>query len=269
MTGNPVWDIFCGVELYPTAGPCISLKVLIVCRFGLMLWNLVVLVAAKANYEISGGQIHWPVVVLAVIQTVYLAKSFYWEDGYMQSFDITFEHLGFYTGWGCIAILPTLYPLTSIYFVEHCPLTTFDPLTSVISLTFGLGLIGATYWADYQRQVVRATDGQTTIWGVKPTLIRAKVLDDVTGVERNSVLLVSGFWAVGRHFNYTTEILIFLAIGFPALATSLVPYLTFIFVFTVLSHRATRDDRKCAKKYGKYWDEYCKRVPYLLVPGVF
>src|SRR5699024_3556161 len=102
----------------------------------------------------------------------------------------------------------------------------------------------------------------------KPTLIRAKYIDQA-GQERRSVLLASGFWAIGRHFNYSTEILIYLALGLPALATSLLPYLTFLFVLGVLSHRATRDDWKCAQKYGKYWDEYCAKVPYLLVPGVF
>lgn len=224
--------------------------------------------AAKANYELSGNTVHWPVVAITFIQTVYLAKNFYWEDGYMQSFDITFEHLGFYTGWGCIVVLPTLYPLTSLYFVEHCPLTSFDFLTSVLSVILGLGLVAATYWADRQRQVVRATDGNNLIWGRKPTLIRAKYVDQ-EGTERRSVLLASGFWAIGRHFNYTTEIFIYLAIGLPALTMSIIPYLTFFFVVAVLSHRATRDDRKCALKYGRYWEEYCAQVPYLLLPGVF
>ena len=37
----------------------------------------------------------------------------------------------------------------------------------------------------------------------------------------------------------------------------------------LLLHRSIRDDRKCRAKYGKHWDEYCQRVPYVLVPGIY
>ena len=47
------------------------------------------LVAWKANYELyynrySKGELVWPMTVTTILQTVYLAKFYYWEDGYMQ-----------------------------------------------------------------------------------------------------------------------------------------------------------------------------------------
>jgi 7-dehydrocholesterol reductase len=36
----------------------------------------------------------------------------------------------------------------------------------------------------------------------------------------------------------------------------------------LLTDRAYRDDDRCQKKYGKYWDQYCEAVPYKIVPGV-
>ena len=29
------------------------------------------------------------------------------------------------------------------------------------------------------------------------------------------------------------------------------------------------DDRRCAEKYGPLWDEYCRRVPYRIIPGIY
>lgn len=47
------------------------------------------------------------------------------------------------------------------------------------------------------------------------------------------------------------------------------PYFYFVFLVVLLSDRARRDDRRCKSKYGVYWDEYCKRVPYKMIPLVY
>lgn len=88
-SGNPIFDYYWGVELYPTLGRYISLKVLINCRFGLFLWQLIVLVLWKCNYELyraqyARGHIVWPISVSCMLQTAYLAKFYYWENGYMK-----------------------------------------------------------------------------------------------------------------------------------------------------------------------------------------
>src|SRR5699024_4118581 len=87
LNGNPIFDFYWGIELYPHFGKYVSLKVLINSRFGLFLWQLIVLVAWKANYELyynqySKGNLVWPMTVTTILQTVYLAKFYYWEDGY-------------------------------------------------------------------------------------------------------------------------------------------------------------------------------------------
>ena len=88
ITKNPIFDYYWGVELYPHLGPFISLKILIICRFGLYLWQLMVLACWKANYELysanyNRGEINWPLTATTLLQTYYLAKFYYWEDGYM------------------------------------------------------------------------------------------------------------------------------------------------------------------------------------------
>jgi len=37
----------------------------------------------------------------------------------------------------------------------------------------------------------------------------------------------------------------------------------------LLWHRELRDDHKCSAKYGPSWEEYKRRVPSRIIPGVY
>lgn len=89
MTNNPIFDYYWGIELYPQLGEYISLKMLINSRFGLWIWQMLVIVCWKAHYELfnshyTKGLIIHPITASTILQTIYLAKFYYWEDGYMQ-----------------------------------------------------------------------------------------------------------------------------------------------------------------------------------------
>lgn len=170
--------------------------------------------------------------------------------------------------WGCITFVPGFYTLPSVYLVKNSPVTSLNAVVNSVILAVGLVSIFVNYWIDYQRQIVRECDGQCTIWLRKPVLIHAKYQDD-KGITRNSVLLASGFWGVARHFNYFFELLAALSFGLPSLTSSPIPYFYFTFLAVLLVHRAIRDDDKCSAKYGKYWQQYCKLVPYKILPYVF
>jgi 7-dehydrocholesterol reductase len=47
------------------------------------------------------------------------------------------------------------------------------------------------------------------------------------------------------------------------------PYVYVIYLTILLCDRAIRDDKRCAAKYGTYRDEYCARVRWRVLPGVF
>ena len=170
--------------------------------------------------------------------------------------------------WGCITFVPSLYTVHSMYLVKNSPRTNFEFLINGIILIIGLMAIAGNYWTDYQRQLVRETDGKCLIWGEAPALIRAKYHDD-KGNEKNSILLASGFWAVARHFNYVFELIVAFTFCAPALFQNIIPYVYFIFLTILLVHRAIRDEDKCSKKYGRYWQQYTKLVPYKMIPGIF
>jgi len=82
-------------------------------------------------------------------------------------------------------------------------------------------------------------------------------------------LLVSGWWGIGRHMNYTGEIMVYTSF---ALCTGLVspwPYLLPLSLVILLTQRASRDDAKCSAKYGELWKEYCRVAKFRVIPFVY
>ena len=49
----------------------------------------------------------------------------------------------------------------------------------------------------------------------------------------------------------------------------LVTYFFMLYFAVLLIHRERRDHEKCKKKYGSDWDEYCRRVPSRVIPGLY
>ncbi len=129
-------------------------------------------------------------------------------------------------------------------------------------------MIVLNYHADYQRELVRYTNGKCTIWGRKPELIHA-TYQTKNGDTKHSILLVSGWWGVSRHFHYVPELAAAFLWSVPALFGSFLPYFYFAVLVILLTHRSVRDDKRCREKYGQYWDQYCKRVPYKILPYIF
>lgn len=266
-SGNPVFDFYWGIELYPRFGNMrFDIKTIVNCRFGLWLWQAIVAWAWKVDFEMNGGQINWPLTVSTVLQTVYLAKFFYWEDGYMSTIDIAVDKFGFYEGWGCTAWVPTFYTLTSVYMINRTP--QFGPIVATLLTIVGLLFIFLNYETDRQRMVFRASLGKCKIWGKDPVYVTATYATQ-SGKEKESLLLASGLWGYSRHLNYVFELAAALSWALPAVFESIIPYLYFCFLTALLVHRSHRDDMKCKEKYAKGWDQYCAIVPWKILPFVF
>ena len=132
----------------------------------------------------------------------------------------------------------------------------------------GLLMILLNYESDRQRQLFRQTSGKCLIWGNQALAIHALYVND-EGHTKQSILLASGLWGCARHLNYLFELGAALTWAIPALNYSLIPYSYFIFLTVLLVHRSIRDDDKCKRKYGKYWNQYCKQVPYKIIPYLY
>ncbi|XP_052778209.1 uncharacterized protein LOC128215561 isoform X2 [Mya arenaria] len=261
--GGFIFDYYWGTELYPRVLG-FDVKVFTNCRFGMTIWPLLVCIYALKSYELHGFVDS--MFVTTVLQLAYITKFFSWEAGYMQTIDIIVDRAGYYICWGCLCWLPALYPIVSQYLVSH-PVRLGMSLTSII-LAVGLASILANYLADLQRQQVRSADGQCLVWGRKPDIIRAKYKIE-GGSEKESILLASGWWGLSRHFHYVPEILLSFFWTVTTGFENLLPYTYVLVLVILLVHRSFRDENKCSRKYGRYWQDYCDRVPYRIVPYVF
>ena len=262
-TGNFLFDYYWGTELYPRILGW-DVKQFTNCRFGMTGWAVAVTSFAFAQVHIY-GKADYSIIISAALIVIYLFKFFIWEAGYMRSMDIIVDRAGFYICWGCLVWVPAVYTSPVMFMVLH-PVGLPLWLAAVIFLA-GVGAIFLNYWADRQRQVVRATYGKTTIWGAAPLIIHADYVTE-TGEKKKSILLASGFWGISSHFHYVPEIM---AAFFWSCATGFnyfSPFFYVIFLTFLLTHRAFRDEAKCSKKYGEHWDEYRKLVPYKIIPRV-
>ncbi|GIV34151.1 MAG: 7-dehydrocholesterol reductase [Chitinophagales bacterium] len=262
-TGNFVFDFYWGTELYPRILGW-DVKQFTNCRFGMTGWALCVVSFAFAQKEIHGAA-DWGIIVSASIICTYLFKFFIWEPGYMRSMDIQVDRAGFYICWGCLVWVPAVYTSPVLFMVNH-PAGLSLPVAGILFLA-GMAAIGINYWADRQRQIVRATNGNTLIWGRSPMLIEAQYTT-ARGEVKTNLLLASGFWGISRHFHYVPEILAAFLWSCPAGFRYFMPYFYVSFLTILLTHRAFRDDHKCRLKYGTRWEEYCRLVPYRIIPGV-
>ena len=81
--GSFIVDYFWGTELYPRIFG-FDVKQFTNCRFGMIFWQLGPLCYAYAQYD-ELGHVSSALIVSVAIQTVYIAKFFWWETGYVIS----------------------------------------------------------------------------------------------------------------------------------------------------------------------------------------
>lgn len=263
--GNMIIDFYWGMELHPRILGW-DVKMFTNCRMGMMFWAVGILCFAHKNMEVNDGVIQIGMAVNVALQLIYISKFFFWEMGYMCSMDIQHDRAGYYICWGCLVWVPSVYTSHSFYLAEHAP--DISTAVAAIIFVFGFLCIWTNYDSDNQRYIFRQTNGECLIWGRKPRKIVAEYTTK-SGETRKSLLLLDGFWKVSRHFHYMPEILGSLCWGLPALNTALVgPYFYTVYLTILLVDRAYRDDDRCRKKYGPYWEKYCSEVPYMIVPFI-
>ncbi|MCL9684344.1 ERG4/ERG24 family protein [Legionella maioricensis] len=260
ITNNMLFDYYWGTELYPQVLGW-SIKKFITCRFGMMSWGLFLLSYAAKQAELGG--LANSMLISVALQLLYIGKFFIWEKGYLRSLDIMHDRAGFYICWGCMVWVPCIYTSPSMYLVLHPIQLSLGWAAAIFIL--GAGSIFINYWADAQRLITRATQGQCTIWGRKPVTVLAHY-QTTEGDKKQSLLLASGWWGIARHFHYVPEIAGAFFWSVPALFEHFSPYFYVCFLTILLLDRAFRDDRRCANKYGQDWNKYCQLVPYKIVP---
>ena len=260
-SGNFIFDYYWGTELYPRVFGW-DIKVFTNCRFGMMGWPIIILSFAAKQSQVYG--LSNSMIVAVLIQLAYIAKFFWWEGGYLRSIDIMHDRAGFYLCWGCLVWVPAIYTSPILYLVNHP--VNLNIGVAVLIAVLGVASVFINFFADRQRQRVRETDGQCNVWGKAPGLIKTTYTTE-QGETKHGILLTTGWWGLARHFHYLPEILAAFFWTVPALFFNALPFFYVVYLTILLVHRSYRDDERCSAKYGKYWKEYCEKVPYRILPG--
>ncbi|XP_044536693.1 delta(14)-sterol reductase TM7SF2 isoform X1 [Gracilinanus agilis] len=254
-SGNPIYDFFLGRELNPRFGS-FDLKYFCELRPGLIGWALINLALLLREAERQRG---WPSLAMGLVsafQFIYVADALWYEEAVLTTIDIIHDGFGFMLAFGDLVWVPFIYSLQAQFLLNH-PQSLELPVAGAICLLKAIGYF-IFRGANSQKNTFRRNPSDPSVAGLE-------TIPTATGRH----LLVSGWWGMVRHPNYLGDLIMALAWSLPCGVTHLLPYFYFFYFVILLVHREYRDERQCLQKYGLAWREYCRRVPYRIVPYIY
>ncbi len=264
---NPIEDFWYGTELNPHTW-IIDWKFFSESRPGLIGWVLVNFSIAAAQYK-QLGYITTPMLLVSIFHFIYVF-DYFWVESYIYStWDITDERFGWMLLWGDYVWVPFYYTIQSWYLL-YLPR---DYHWSYNALNIAVFFFGYLLFRGANGQKHNFKENPNKLWWFWGCHVnKAPKTLQTTVTEKNprgTKLLIDGWWGMARHINYLGDLILAISWGMPCAFETYITYGYFFFMLGLLLHRFARDDAKCAEKYGKDWDSYCKAVPYKLIPFVF
>lgn len=250
-SGNVVYDWFVGRELNPRWGP-IDLKLFFEMRPGILLWILIDLAMMHHQY-LKYGHVSASILMVTVFQMYYVVDAIYYESGLVSVIDTTVDGFGFMLVFGDILFLPMIYSLQTRFLADHP--VELSWLAIILITANNIGGVLIFRLANNEKNRFKSGD---------PSTSHFKYITSPTG----SKLLVSGWWGMARHINYTGDWISAISYCLPC-GLTLIPYFHVPYFAALLINRNDRDEAKCAAKYGKTWDEYKEKVPYKFIPYIY
>lgn len=256
---RPLWrDVVLGAELNPhVAG--VDVKFFSY-RPAMIGWLLLNLSFAYAHVARTGG-LSARMGVYQALAATYIVDYFLHEAAMTSTWDIIAERFGLMLIWGDYVFIPFGFSVQLWYLLPAATAAAggLPPLSpaaaAAIAALFAAGM--ATFrGANSQKHAFRV-DPTAPVWGRPPATAAA------------GRLLASGWWGLARHINYTGDLAVAAALVAPVGAAGAGGYFYFVYLLLLVVHRERRDDRRCAAKYGRDWADYCRRVPWHMVPGVY
>lgn len=266
MSGNVLYDFFMGSWLNPRCGN-FDLKIFAEIRVAWIMLFLLTLSCAAQQYK-EYGYVSFNSMFMVLAHALYANACMKGEECIPTTWDIFYEKLGWMLIFWNFAGVPFVYSLQSVYLANQAPFS-HSPLVNVGLLVL---LLGAYYiWdtANSQKNRFRMQLAGTYVErNTFPQLPWGTVKNPTSIKTPHGVLLTGGWWGYARKIHYTADILMALSWGLVCGFRSSIPYFYIVFFLAMIYHRVSRDMQRCAAKYGAYWTEYCKKVPYLFVPGI-
>nr|CAJ15494.1 lamin B receptor [Danio rerio] len=254
--GYIIYDFFMGRELNPRI-KSFDIKFFCEMRPGLMGWVLINFAMLLAEMKQQNLENPSPAMLLVnIFQLLWVIDGLWHEEKLLTMMDIMYDGFGFMLTFGDLAFVPFTFTCQAYYLVTH------PNELSVFWIITLIAMNGVGYYifrkANSQKFAFRKNPSD-------PAVYHLKTIPTATGKS----LIVSGLWGFVRHPNYLGDIIMALAWSLPCGFNTLVPYFYLIYLVTLLAHGTARHERKCRKKYGSAWEEYCQAVPYRIFPRVY
>lgn len=226
---------------------------------GAIMLELNILSFAAHHLALHGSDPSPGVFLYCALFSFFVTEYLNFEEVHLYTYDFMAERVGFKLGWGCLMFYPFFYPV-GLWGLAEAP----NPHTPTPMLVL-YGLIFFTGW-----MFARGANLQKFQFKQDPFAKAFGVLDPGTISGDGKHVLTGGFWGLSRHINYLGEILmasgLALSLGYPL---ALTPWLYPLYYVVLLFPRQADDDRRCAERYGELWTEYCRRVPWRIIPFVY
>lgn len=199
------------------------------------------------------------VLLYAGLFSFFVTEYLNFEEVHLYTYDFMAERVGFKLGWGCLVFYPFFY-CVGLWNLAEAP----NPGSSTVALS-AVAVMFFTGW-----MFARGANLQKFQFKRDPSAKAFGLLDPRTLSGDGKHVLTGGFWGLSRHINYLGEILmataLTLSLGYPLAAAA---WLYPLYYVALLVPRQYADDRRCAERYGELWQEYCRRVPYRIIPFVY
>ena len=226
---------------------------------GAVLLALNILSSAAHHYQAYPEDSSPGVALYACLFLFFLSEYLNFEEVHLYTYDFVAERVGFKLGWGCLVFYPFFYPVGLWCIADRPNPHTPTPLLVLCALLFFSGWV-----------LSRGANLQKFYFKKDPTAKAFGLLEPRALSEGERHLLTGGFWGLARHINYLGEVLmasgLALSLGYPG---ALAPWLYPLYYVALLVPRQLDDDARCAERYGALWEEYRRRVPYRIIPGVY
>ncbi|OMH80378.1 Delta(14)-sterol reductase [Zancudomyces culisetae] len=254
-SGSPLYDFFMGRELNPRVGSIFDLKYFCELRPGLIGWVVLNMCLAVKQY-VTFGYITNSMVIVLLTQNFYVLESLWNESKVLTTMDITTDGFGWMLSVGDLSWVPFTYTLQARYL-------SFTPVDLSFFYATCVFLLSITGYL-----VFRLSNTQKNAFRTNPNNPKLKRLRYIE-TRAKTKLLVSGWWGLARHINYTGDWLLGLSQCLATGFSTPITYFFSIYFLILLVHRFYRDEHKCKVKYGDDWVKYCSLVPYKFIPYIY
>ena len=253
------YDFYMGIEHNPRIGS-FDFKLFFNGRTGIILWPFLNISFAAHQYE-KFGYISNSMILVILFQGLYV-MDFFWNENciYELLTSLMITSVGIFLM--VISSLPFMYTLQGGYFISN----PVNLNSSYMIFTIFIEILGYLMFRGANSQKDRFRSGK---WKLNSEDYIECSYETKDGKVHSSKLLLQGWWKWARHANYTGDLLMSLAYSLAVRSWAVIPNLYFVYMCILLITRCYRDEHRCLAKYGHQWKEYCERVKYRLIPGIY